>query len=314
MFTKETLANPTDSVAHCHCPTIALAPGGDLLVAWYAYPQEETRGGMLVFSRKRAGSSRFEPPRRILLELNRSLGNPVLFCGQGGRTHLLFVALSGSYWDSAILSGCYSDDLGTTWSQPELLRLPEGTMVRHSPIACRNGHLLLPAYDEKTGQTVLLTAGPQAGRWTEVQRFDDRAAIQGSVVRQGDQQLCLMLRPSGQQGHCLRSVSGDDGRTWSRVMPTPLPNPLSGLAAFQSDEFFCTVYNHTTEHRRYPLSMSYSTDRGVSWSDPVHIDRTPCEVSYPAFIADGSGVVHGVYSFGRHRIRYVKLDSDWWMK
>ncbi len=44
--------------------------------------------------------------------MTRSRGNPVLFCGEEGRLHLLFVVLRGSYWDSATLSGCYSDDLG----------------------------------------------------------------------------------------------------------------------------------------------------------------------------------------------------------
>lgn len=105
MLVKETLANPSDTVAHCHCSTITLTPSGDLLVAWYAYPEDETRGGILVVARKRPGSHRFERSRRILSEMTRSLGNPVLFCGEEGRIHLLFVILRGSYWDSAMLTG-----------------------------------------------------------------------------------------------------------------------------------------------------------------------------------------------------------------
>lgn len=76
MFSKEVLANPDAAYPHCHCATIVRLSCGDLLVAWYAYPQEETRGGVLILARKRANGARFDRPRRILAELNSSLGNP----------------------------------------------------------------------------------------------------------------------------------------------------------------------------------------------------------------------------------------------
>ena len=95
-------------------------------------------------------------------------------------------------------------------------------------------------------------------------------------------------------------------------MKTSLPSPLSGSAAFQCDDALCAVYNHTNEHQRYPLSLAYSLDRGVSWSDPVQIDETQLEVSYPSFLIDAWGVAHGVYSFNRSRIQYVRLDRTWW--
>jgi predicted neuraminidase len=121
-----------------------------------------------------------------------------------------------------------------------------------------------------------------------------------------------MLRPCGDDRVCLRSISGDDGRSWCNPLRTTLPNPLSGLAAFAVGETMCAVYNHTTEHQRYPLSLATSDDWGVSWSPPRHLDTTPPEVSYPAFVVDRRQVAHGVYTFGRSRICYVAFDREWW--
>lgn len=314
MFTKEILANPDAAVPHCHCPTITQTVSGDLLVAWYAYPEEETRGGTLILARKQAGKNRFDRPGRILADMNGSLGNPVLFCDDAGTVHLLFVVLRGHYWDSAVACAVYSDDVGRTWSKSETLRVDPGVMIRYPPIARDNTDLLLPAYDEKTSQTVMLAAGLDGRGWFPVTHFDDVEAIQGCLTRQSASELTMILRPCGDTRTCLRSISGDDGRTWSRVLPTTLPNPLSGVAAFQVGDHLCAVYNHTTAHQRYPLSLSYSTDRGTSWTGPVHIDETEHEVSYPSFVVDEAGVAHGVYTFGRNRIWYVSFDRGWWGK
>lgn len=314
MFQKEILANPDAAFGHCHCATIAIGADGDLVVAWYAYPREETRGAVLFLARRRSGGARFEKPRRILAAMNSSLGNPVLFFDANGRLHLLFVALSGHYWDSAVAQSCHSDDMGVSWSVPESLRLQKGIMVRHPPILRKNGYYLLPAYDEKTNQTVLLTAGPDAEGWMAVETFKESGAIQGCMVRNSDSELFLLLRPAGDRRICLRAISGDDGRSWSRVLPTSLPNPLSGLAGFSMGHNLCAVYNHTTEHRRTPLSLSWSNDRGTSWSAPVHIDESNFEVSYPSFVTDGRGNAHGVYTLGRNLIQYVRFDQAWWRR
>ncbi len=283
-----------------------------MLVAWYGYPETETRGGILLLSRKRAGRDRFDRPKRILSEMSNSLGNPLLFCGEGERIHLIFVSLRGHYWDSAALYGCFSDNMGETWSQPEVIRVDQGMMVRYPPIVRSNTYSLLPAYDEKKNQTVMLTAGPDAQGWFPVEHFDDFGAIQGSIVRQDEKRLVMILRPVGDERVCLRSISADDGRSWSKIVRTTLPNPLSGVAAFQVEDTLCAVYNHTTEHQRYPLSLAHSSNSGLSWSDPKHIDETEHELSYPAFVVDTNGIAHGVYTFGRTRIRYVSFDSSWW--
>lgn len=313
MLNKEILANPASAMPHCHCASVALTAAGEVLVTWYAYPEKETAGAVLVLARKPAGATRFQRPRRILGEMSSSLGNPVLFCDADGRLHLLFVSLRGHYWDSAVAYTSASDDGGNTWTPPESMRMPSGLMVRYPPIQRRNGYFLLPAYDESENRTILLTAGPDGRGWVRVAQFEDTGAIQGCIARRSDKRLTMILRPTGDTRRCLRVMSDDDGRTWSGVVGTSLPNPLSGVAAFYCDDELFAMYNHTTQHQRYPLSVSRSSDGGVSWSEPKHIDETHQEVSYPATVVDDKGVVHAVYTFGRNRIQYVSFDRDWWM-
>ena len=64
MFSKQILANPDLSIRYCHCPTITFTAGGDFLVAWYAYPDEETRHAVLMIAHKAVRKTSFEPPGR----------------------------------------------------------------------------------------------------------------------------------------------------------------------------------------------------------------------------------------------------------
>lgn len=314
MIERQILSNPDRCGLFCHCASLTPTPQGDLLLAWYAYPAKETQSGVLVLARKPSGRARFDLPRRILEDWRSSLGNPVLFCDHTGRLHLIFVSLRGHYWDSAITYQVSSDDHGATWSVPEAVRVPKGTMVRHPPIARQDGHYLMAAYDEQENTTMMLTASPEATGWTVASRLTDMPAIQGCLVRQGGSDLTMILRPCGNERVCLRSISVDDGRTWSSPVRTTLPNPLSGTAAFAVGDELCVVHNHTTEHRRYPLSLSWSTDRGMSWAEPIHIDETRHELSYPSFFVDHDGIVHGAYTFGRNRIQYVSFDQGFGRK
>lgn len=307
---RQKLTNPDASLPHCHCPTVAIGSQGEVFLSWYAYPEKETCGGTLMFVSKPRGQQLFGQARRILPEMTKSLGNPVLFVDAFGTLHLLFVQLRGHYWDSAVLYASKSEDGGCRWSQAELVRAPEGMMVRYAPIVRSNGYLLLPAYDEKENRTVILTADPEGSGWFPVTHFEEKNSIQGSIVRHSENELTMLLRPCGDLRCNLRSLSSDDGRSWSSPIRTTLPNPLSGVSSFGVGDKLCAVYNHTTEHRRYPLSLAWSTNRGTTWSDPVHLDESQHEVSYPYFVVDDKDVVHGTYTDGRIAIQYVFFDGE----
>lgn len=296
---------------HCHAPTICATHKGTLLIVWYAYPNVETKEGTLVLARKPKGDSRWQNSTRILEEMNGTMANPVLFEDSSGTLWLMFVTLRGHYWDSAVVMACRSEDEGLSWSRPEVVLGDTGMMVRHPPLMRGDRTMILPAYDESTNQTVLFALEPGETVWKECHRFESPLTIQASLVGESIRNWALIFRPVGEQRTCLRSISSDEGKTWSPVIRTSLPNPLSGVAAYCAKGTLCVVHNHTIEHQRFPLSLCCSEDRGVSWSEPRHIDTAQHEVSYPSFIVDSAGVVHGAYTYDRRRIKYVSFDGSW---
>jgi len=308
MIDAEFLHNPHDKGMFCHCPSILETQSGTLMVAWYVYPEDEYVGATLAMAKKTKDQSTWGPGESILDASKYSVGNPMLFQDPNGRIHLLYVALKGNYWNDAYLQEVWSDDDGQTWSNPIQLWNSSGMMVRHPPTLLDSGSYLLPAYDEKTCQTVLLSSNPPYSKWQEAYRFEDPDLIQPAIIKENG--LTLVFRPSTDPRKIRLSHSLDEGKTWSQPEITPLPNPLSGVSAFSANNNLVVIYNHTEEHQRWPLSASWRRNGSKAWGKVLHIDPVQLEVSYPSFILGNNNLVHGVYTYNRRMIKYVKLAED----
>ena len=311
-MTGEFLYNPPNIGSHCHCPTLMRTQTGDLLAAWYGYPDEEYRDAKLVLTRQiqDASAPRWTPSQLVLQPSVYSAGNPALFQAPDGTIYLFFVFLKGSYWNDADLQVISSNDEGLTWRPPISLHLPPGTVIRGTPLIGNQHQLLLPAYEERSKQSILLVSLPPYHSWQIQHRFEDPPLIQPTLIRDTPSFLTMYFRPTSEPKKIWRSVSPDDGKTWSTPVQTPLPNPLSGISAVSGGGATALIYNHTTEHRRYPLSLSITKDQGVTWSQPWHFEKSEFEVSYPSFIHDGIGKFHGLYTYNRRMIKYVTFSEE----
>lgn len=299
------LHQPATAGLHCHCASLLRVPDGATLAVWYAYPREEYEAGKLVLARRAAGQAEWEEGKIILKSENYSLGNPVIFQAETGAIWIHYVILKGKYWDDAELHGICSSDGGRSWSPPIFLWNERGMMIRHHPVAAGNSRLLLPAYRERTKQSLILWSDPPYEKWHEGHRFEGLPLLQPTLVRERSGRLSIFFRPTTIPLCIWRSHSSDDGKSWSDPVRTTLPNPLSGIAAVPVGDQIGMIYNHTEEHQRYPLSFALSPDGGLSWSEPAHIDEVKFELSYPHFLSDGEGRVHGVYTYNRRMIKYV---------
>lgn len=280
------------------------------MVIWYVYPEIEHSDATLVISTKINTQKTWSLAKPILDTGKNSAGNPVLFQDPGGRIHLLYVVLKGHYWNDAYLQGVWSDDDGITWSTPVQLWQEPGMMIRHPPVLLDSGSYLLPAYDERAQQSILLSSSPPYSNWQAAHRFEFPGIIQSSIVKGYGGRLSLFFRPTADPRKIRFSISTDDGNTWSHPKITPLPNPLSGISAFSANDNLVVVYNHTEEHQRWPLSVSWSRDGGKSWEKVQHLDEVRLEVSYPCFIAGNNKMIHGVYTYNRRKIKYVKFGKN----
>src|SRR5207248_9794606 len=101
--------------------------------------------------------------------------------------------------------------------------------------------------------------------------------------------------------------SHGNGRTWSKMTLTELPNPNSGIDALRlKDGRQLLVYNHTKQGRS-PLNISISED-GSIWRAALVLEKIPGEFSYPAVIQTRDGLIHITYTWNRKLIKHAVVD------
>jgi predicted neuraminidase len=130
-------------------------------------------------------------------------------------------------------------------------------------------------------------------------------AIQPSILFHADGRLQALGRT--RSGRVFETWSADQGRTWSTLTLTALPNPNAGTDAVTlRDGRQVLVYNHTARGRS-PLNVAVSPD-GRQWQAALVLEREPGEYSYPAVIQTSNGRVHITYTWKRQRIKHVVVD------
>jgi alpha-L-rhamnosidase len=140
-------------------------------------------------------------------------------------------------------------------------------------------------------------------------------AIQPSVLVHKDGKLQILCR--SRNAAVVESWSSDNGKSWSPLAETTLPNNNSGTDAVTlQDGRQLIVYNHVKTPKgapkgaRTPLNVAVSQD-GKQWSAALVLEDSPVsQYSYPSVIQSADGMVHIVYTWRRQRIKYVKIDPS----
>lgn len=307
----------------CHASTIVEVAPGTLAAAWFGGTKERNPDVGIWFARNENGLWRdaVEVANGVQPKGPRlPTWNPVLFQPPGGPLLLFYkVGPSPSQWWGMVLE---SRDGGRTWTKAR--RLPEGILgpVKNKPVVLKDGGWLSASSTEGTpeGWRTHFELSRDAGAtWEKIgpvgkgPGFD---AIQPSVLFHADGALQALCRTK--QGVIAQTWSRDQGRTWTALTATELPNPNSGTDAVTlADGRQLLVYNHSA-HRaneakgnRYPLDVALSTD-GLEWKRSLTLESEPVGsgYSYPAVIQASDGRVHITYTFNRKVIKHVVLDPD----
>ncbi len=310
----------------CHASTVVETAAGSLLTAFFGGTQEKNPDVGIWLSRHENG--RWTAPVEVAngIQYTRTDGtvvrhptwNPVLFQPRTGPLMLFYkVGPTPQTWWGMLLT---STDDGRTWSEPR--RLPEGVLgpVKNKPVQLADGSILCPSSTEspEAGWTVHLELTRDLGRtWTIIGPINTKEefnAIQPSVLLHADGRLQILCR--SRENVITTSWSSDQGRSWSRMAATSLPNPNSGTDAVTlADGRQLLVYNPTKltpgqwGGPRSPLRVAVSAD-GETWRDVVELenDESRHGYSYPAVIQTRDGLVHVTYTWRREKIRHVVLD------
>jgi alpha-L-rhamnosidase len=211
-----------------------------------------------------------------------------------------------------------SNDQGVTWGEPT--SLPEGILgpIKNKPVLLSNGTLISPTSTEHDGWRIHFEYSSDLGKtWTKGDPINDGKeynAIQPSILIQPNGDLQIMAR--SKEITVLTSKSSDNGKTWSALKPSGLPNPNSGTdAQTLKDGRHLLVYNHVGKNpnkwggKRSPLNVAVSND-GINWEAALVLEDQPGEYSYPSVIQSASGLVHIVYTWKRDKVKHVVLDPS----
>jgi len=295
----------------CHASTI-VENGKGLMAAWFGGTAEKNPdvGIWVSLFKNRKWTKPVEVANGIQHKSKRyPCWNPVLY--NSGKEILLFykVGPSPSTWWGELIT---SSDKGKTWSIPR--RLPEDIYgpIKNKPVLLQNGELLCPSSTENDGWRVHMEITSERGlTWERTSALNDK--------KTGVIQPTLLIYPGGKIGMLCRSTglwilssrSADNGRTWSDLISTGLPNPNSGIDAVTlKDGRQLLVYNHLTKGR-YMLNVAVSKD-GNEWNAVALLenDLKETEFSYPAVIQTNDGLIHITYTWNRKQIKHVIIDPE----
>lgn len=302
----------------CHASTIAQTPKG-MVAAWFGGTKERNPDVCIWVSRLVKGkwTEAINVANGIQNDtLRYPTWNPVLYQIPGGDLMLFYkIGPSPSTWKGFLKT---SADGGITWSAQKAL--PEGFLgpIKNKPVLLSDGTLMSPTSTEGNGWQVHFEATKDWGKtWAMVGPINpakgELNAIQPSILFHKDGRLQILCR--SQNRAVLTAWSSDNGKTWSKLEKTSLPNNNSGTDAVTlKDGRQLLVYNHVlppgkeVKGARTPLNVAVSKD-GINWYASAILEDSPIsQYSYPSVIQASDGMVHIVYTWRRQKIKHVVID------
>ena len=324
-YIKGELIYPFDNrpTPECHASTI-VETGSGLVAAWFAGTEEgDSDVGIRVV--RHDGTKWLESIEVVNgaegQEKDYPCWNPVLFQPKEGPLMLFYkVGPNPRNWWGMLVT---SKDNGKTWSKPHNLGRDEilGSNnnligpVKNKPIQLKDGPMLCPSSTEHDGWRVHFELSKDLGKtWQVIGPINDGkefGTIQPSILTYPDGRLQVLCR--SRQSVIIQSWSDDNGKTWSKMTATELPNPNAGTDAVTlKDGRQLLVYNHTIRNGPFPsgrnmLNVAISKD-GEDWKPVLTLERTRGEYSYPAVIQASDDRVHITYTYQRKSVKHVILD------
>lgn len=301
--------------ASAHASTIVETRNG-LVAAWFGGTREGADDVGIWVSRRSADG--WTEPVEVATGVQADgkrypCWNPVLFEITDGVLTLFYkVGPSPQTWWG--MTKTSSDD-GRTWSDAR--RLPDGILgpIKNKPVRLADGTILsgssTESEDRPSRWRVHFERSTDNGStWTIVRPGETPGeaaidAIQPSILRHSGGRLQAVGRT--RSGRLFETWSRDDGKSWTPLTLTVVPNPNAGTDAVTlRDGRQLLVYNHTPKGRT-PLNIALSRD-GKVWEAGLVLEREPGEYSYPAVIQTRDGMVHITYTWKRLRVKHVVVD------
>jgi predicted neuraminidase len=322
----ERLFGPELPGPYKHPASITELDNGDLYVAYYCGSDEYGDDTAVWGSRRPAGSTRWTRPAPIADAPWRSEGNPVVWQAPDGLVWLFYVVRYGETWSTSRILAKISRDGARTWSDPILVAMEEGMMVRAHPIVLTTGEYLVPVYHE-TGHdrewvgtdtcSLFLRYDPKKHTFKPTGRIHSRLGnLQPSVVQLSEKHLVAYCRRGGgfeprTDGYLVRSESHDGGNTWSPGVDSDFVNPNSAADFIKLRNGHLLLVFNDSMNDRTPLTAAVSMDQGRTWPFKRNLIAGDDAFAYPSAIQTRDGRIHVVFtSHERTVVQHAVFDEE----
>ncbi len=287
-------------------PDVCRLDDGDLVAVFYAGyghgspPRPGSpKGGRNCIMRSEDDGRNWSKPE-TLVDLDGDDRDPSIMQTNKGTLLCNFMTFYGRAEApvSFIVRVMRSVDDGKTWTEPVVVPSPFKTVTATSSpvIELTDGTLLMPIYgrdtpsrynEDKPGlrdRSVVLQSTDDGETWGEPVFIDDSPdehLQEPSLLQLDDGRLLCVMRRQGRQ-----SFSEDGGQTWSKPRPFAHRADCPHLLQTKAGLLLCATRSGGT-------SVTISTDRARSWSEPISIDRGPG--AYPSMVELSDGRVLCLY-------------------
>ena len=195
----------------------------------------------------------------------------------------------------------------------------KGWMTRIHPISLKSGRVLLPLYSDGYNISIVAISDDNGKHWKASNPIVGLGPIQPSLVQKQNGHIVAYMRDSGDDPkRILKSVSKDNGETWSFAIDTKIPNPSSSIEVLQLKNGNWIMACNDTESSRSQMAILLSFNEGKSWEVKKYIGKyeynSGITLAYPSLIQSSDRLIHLTYSLKDKKgktIQHAIFNEDW---
>ena len=338
--------SPAGGLQTAHGPGLLELENGDMLCVWFAGSFEGNADVNVICARLKKGADRWEEPVLVSHDPERSEQNPSLFAGPDGKVWAMYTSQlsrvegKDNMQFTSVIRCQKSADGGETWSDYETVFPEEGSFCRQPIQVLSNGRWIFGNWictDSELG----LTGDPTAFRisddqgkiWKMVDMPESNGAVHANVVELEPGHLAAFMR-SRAADNIYRSESLDYGDTWTKPVPTVLPNNNSSISAVKlASGRIAVAYNPTCTPcptpgiaswpgLRCPVAVALSEDGGLTFPVIRYMERgegymgdenktNNRQYEYPYIMQGRDGRLHLAFAYkDRLSVKYMSFTEE----
>ncbi|HPE75548.1 MAG TPA: exo-alpha-sialidase [Draconibacterium sp.] len=291
-WSKPFVAADTPGLPDCN-PVVFLNNKGKLFLVWIAVQGNQWEGSILrtrtSTNYKNAGAPVWEWQDNILIKPGKEFEDEI---------QQKFKEMPELEHGWAGYAPLY-DDLIAEASKDKVKR-SIGWMTRIKPLILTSGRIILPLYSDGYNLSICAISDDDGETWKASKPIVGRGPIQPALAVRKNGDIVAYMRDSGDApARVHKSISKDNGESWSYTVKTEIPNEASVELLKLNDGRWAFVGNDINDGR-YRLVLMLSDEEGETWKWKEYLENDNKQgggsYSYPCLIQTTDGMLHITYS------------------